>query len=68
MGDGERLLEILMPEPDIEWRMIDMSHINVHQQSTATHGGNLVTGRIKESQDQDTFGRGCAMNVCQHGY
>ena len=29
-GVGERLLEILICEPDFEWLMIDASHINVH--------------------------------------
>ena len=38
-GVWEKLLEILIDEPDFEWLMIDAS-IKVHQDGTGTKGGN----------------------------
>ena len=46
-GVWERLLEILISEPDFEWLMIDASHIKVHPHAAGAHGGNQDMGRTK---------------------
>ena len=46
-GVWERLLEILINEPDYEWLMIDASHIKVHQHGAGAKGGNQDIGRTK---------------------
>jgi len=39
-GIWEKLLEILIDDPDYEWLMIDASHIKVHHHGTGAAGGN----------------------------
>ena len=39
-GIWERLLEILIDEPDLEMLMIDASHVKVHAHGTGALGGN----------------------------
>ena len=46
-GVWERLLEMLIDEPDFEWLMIDASHIKVHQHGAGARGGNQDIGRTK---------------------
>ena len=46
-GVWERLLEILISEPDFEWLMIDASHIKVHPHAAGAQGGNQGMGRTK---------------------
>ena len=46
-GVWERLLDILIDEPDYEWLTIDASHIKVHPHGTGATGGNQQTGRTK---------------------
>ena len=46
-GEWERLLEILIDEPDFEWLMIDASHIKVHPHAAGAVGGNQGMGRTK---------------------
>ncbi|MGB3557842.1 MAG: IS5 family transposase [Geitlerinemataceae cyanobacterium] len=46
-GVWEKLLEILIDEPDYEWLMIDASHIKVHPHGTGATGGNQHIGRTK---------------------
>ena len=43
----EKLLEILIDEPDFEWLMIDASHCKVHPHATGAKGGNQGVGRTK---------------------
>ena len=43
----ERLLEILISEPDFEWLMIDANHIKVYPHAAGAHGGNQDMGRTK---------------------
>ena len=43
----EKLLEILIDEPDFEWLMIDASHCKVHPHATGAKGGNQGMGRTK---------------------
>ena len=46
-GIWEKLLEILIDEPDFEWLMIDASHAKVHQHGTGAVGGNQDMGVTK---------------------
>ena len=46
-GVWEKLLELLVDEPDYEWLMIDASYIKVHQDGTGARGGNQDMGRTK---------------------
>ena len=39
MGVFERLLELAAGEPDLEWLMIDASHIKAHPHAAGTKGG-----------------------------
>lgn len=43
----EKLLEILIDEPDFEWLMIDASHCKVHPHASGARGGNQGVGRTK---------------------
>ena len=43
----EKLLEILIDEPDYEWLMIDASHIRVHPHAAEAKGGNHDMSRTK---------------------
>ena len=46
-GEWERLLELLIEEPDFEWLMIDASHIKVHPHASGAAGGNQDMERTK---------------------
>lgn len=46
-GIWEKLLEILIDEPDLEWLMIDASHIKVHPHAAGAVGGNQDMERTK---------------------
>ena len=46
-GIWESLLKQVIDEPDLEWLMIDASHIKVHQHGTGAVGGNQDMGRTK---------------------
>lgn len=43
----ENLLEKLVDEPNLEWLMIDATHIKVHQHGTGARGRNQDIGRTK---------------------
>ncbi len=43
----ERLLEVLIDDPDYEWLMIDASHCKVHPHATGARGGNQDMSRTK---------------------
>ena len=43
----EKLLELLIDEPDFEWLMIDASHIKVHPHAAGAKGGNQDMERTK---------------------
>lgn len=51
-GVWEKLLEILIDEPDFEWLMIDASYIKVHQDGTGGRGGNQAMTRTKGGSTQ----------------
>ncbi len=46
-GIWEKLLETLSEETELEWLMIDASHIKVHPHGTGARGGNQEMGRTK---------------------
>jgi transposase len=46
-GVWEKLLQIVIDEPDFEWLMIDASHIKVHQHAAGAKGGNQDIGLTK---------------------
>jgi transposase len=46
-GTWEKLLELLIHEPDYEWLMIDASHIKVHPHAAGARGGNQDMGHTK---------------------
>ena len=46
-GVWEKLLEILIDEPDFEWLMIDASYIKVHHDGMGAKGGSQDMGRTK---------------------
>lgn len=46
-GEWERLLEMLIQEPDYEWLMIDATHVKVHRDGTGAKGGSQDVGRTK---------------------
>jgi len=43
----EKLLEVLIDDPDYEWLMIDASHCKVHPYAAGTKSGNQGMSRIK---------------------
>jgi len=46
-GIWEKLLEVLVKEPDYEWLMIDATHVKVHADGTGAVGGNQDMGLTK---------------------
>lgn len=46
-GTWEKLLEVLVDEPDYEWIMIDASHCKVHPHAAGAKGGNQAMSRTK---------------------
>jgi len=46
-GVWERLLDILIDEPDYEWLMIDASHCKVHPHAAGARGGHQEMSRTK---------------------
>ena len=46
-GIWEKLLEILVDEPDFEWLIIDASHCKVHPHAAGAKGGNQDMSRTK---------------------
>jgi transposase len=46
-GVWERILEVLVQDPDYEWLMIDASHVKVHPHAAGARGGNQDMARTK---------------------
>ena len=46
-GEWERLLVMLINEPDFEWLMIDASYVKVHPHASGAKGGNEDMERTK---------------------
>ena len=43
----EHLLGVLIDEPDMEWLMVDASHVKAHQHASGARGGNEAIGLTK---------------------
>ena len=67
-GFWEKLLEILIDEPNFEWLMLDASYIKVHQDGTGTKGGNQGIGRTKGGSTQRYIWPWMRMVCGQNGY
>ena len=52
-GVWEKLLEMMIDEPDYEWLMIDASHIKVHPHAAGAKGGNQDMSRTKGGSIQN---------------
>ena len=52
-GVWEKLLEIIIDEPDFEWLMIDASHCKVHPHASGAKGGNQDMSRTKGGSTQN---------------
>ena len=46
-GRWESLLEVAIDDPDLEWLMIDASHIKVHPHAAGARGGNQEMSHTK---------------------
>lgn len=46
-GRWEAILEAIIGEPEVEWLMIDASHIKCHPDASGAVGGNQDMGRTK---------------------
>ena len=46
-GVWEKLLDLLIDDPDYEWLMIDASHCKVHPHAAGARGGNQAMSRTK---------------------
>jgi transposase len=46
-GEWERLLELLVDEPSLEWLMIDASYVKAHQHAAGAVGGSQDIGLSK---------------------
>ena len=46
-GVWERLLEVCIDEPDLEWPMVDASYVKAHQHAAGARGGNEGIGLTK---------------------
>ena len=51
-GIWEKLLELLIDNPDYEWLMIDASHCKVHPDAAGARGGNQKMSRTKGGSTQ----------------
>ena len=65
-GVWEKLLEVLIEEPDYEWLMIDASHCKVHPHAAGARGGNQDMGRTKGGSTQKYIWRWLRL-VCRSG-
>ena len=66
-GVWEKLLSLLINEPDDEWPMIDASHCKVHPHAAGVKGGLagslggvLVTPRLDQDSNQQCLHQRCA--------
>jgi len=46
-GVWEKLFELLIDDPDMEWLLVDASHVKVHPHGTGAVGGNQDMGLTK---------------------
>ena len=57
-GVWDRLLDVLIDDPDFEWLLIDASHIKVHLHAAGAVGGNQAIARTKGAEQQAPSGGG----------
>jgi len=65
-GVWERLMQVLIKEPDYEWLMIDASHCKVHAHAAGARGGNQGMSRTKGGSTQNCILPWMRM-VCRSG-
>jgi transposase len=65
-GIWEKLMEILIGNPDYEWLMIDASHCKVHPHAAGAIGGNQAMSRTKGGSTQNCIWPLIRM-VCRSG-
>ncbi len=65
-GTWEKLLEVLIDDPDYEWLMIDASHCKVHPHASGARGGNQSMSRTKGGSTQNCIWPWMRM-VCRSG-
>jgi len=53
----EKLLQILIDQPDCQWLMIDASYCKVQPHAAGARGGNQGIGRTKGTQHKIASGR-----------
>ena len=63
-GIWERLLEVLIDEPDYEWLMIDASHCKVHPHASGAISGNQDMSRTKGGSTQNCIWPWTAVVCC----
>ena len=63
----EKLLEILINEPDFEWLMIDASFVKAHSHASGARGGSQDIGRTKGGSTQKYIWPWMRM-LCQSEY
>jgi transposase len=54
-GVWEKLLEIMIDEPGMEWLMIDASHVKTHRHAAGAKSGNEAIGCTKGDSTQKTI-------------
>ena len=52
-GIWERLLEACIDEPDMEWLMVDATHVRFHQHAAGAVGGNDVLTDARQSPSRN---------------
>ena len=71
-GAWEKLLAIMIDEPDMEWLMANATHVKAHPHAAGARGGNEAIGLTKGEKYKDTSGRGyiwsSAQSLCHCGY
>ena len=67
-GVWERLLEILIDEPDFEWLMIDASHLKSTLMRLEQRAAIRIWAVQKGAQHKIASGRGCAWYASQGAY
>ena len=51
-GVWEKLLETLIDEPDMEWLMVDATHVKAHLHAAGARGGNQAISLTKGGETQ----------------
>lgn len=67
-GVWERMLEVLIDDPDFACLMIEATFCKVHPDASGARGGNQKMSRTKGAQHKTAFGRGFAWYADQSYY